>query len=275
MRAESPGEVVRRAARLLLWFGHCLVGRPVTVAIGARGARMRLPARLRAGGGVIFVLRERYEREIAYVEGNLDEGMVFIDGGANLGIYTAIASRVVGSSGAVLAFEPNKDVFEVLADTARLNDMGNVHLHNVALADKAGIARLYHTLGHSHSYSLGSEGPLAEFEEVETTSIDKALADRGIDRLDFLKLDVEGAEELALRGARHAIESYRPTVLFEWLPGNPAPDQTAQGGAWKELEGAGYDFFTVDDRGELVSIQDLRAGNIIARPRGGGNGAVG
>ena len=262
---------MRLLARSGLWALHCLVRRPAIVRLGNHGGKLQLPPRFRRGGATgVFVLREQYETEIAYVERVLRTGMVMIDGGANLGIYTILASRLVGSSGRVLAFEPGDKSFRSLVENIALNQAENVRAFKRALADTSGAARLYHSGGGLVSYSLlpdgGSKTP---FEEIETTTIDDALAMERIERVDLLKLDVEGAEELALRGAEQLLARARPMVLFELQPAAPIAAGMRHDGAWTLLERHGYELFGVLEGGALVPRAAPCIGNNLALPRNG------
>jgi FkbM family methyltransferase len=219
----------------------------------------------------VFVLREWYEPELRYLESTLSAGMVVIDGGANLGIYTVLASALVGDEGLVLSFEPGETSFRNLEQNIALNGAQNVRPFKLALADTSGTRRLYHTRGGPVGYSLSTdEGVMTPYEIVQTTTIDDTLAAQGIDRVDVLKLDVEGAEELALVGAGRLLESSRPIVLFEMQPHAPIASGLQYDGAWTLLRRLGYTLFTVSDDGELVPGASPRIGNNLALPSAAG-----
>src|SRR5437588_7513885 len=125
---------IRVGGRAALWVVRCLARRPTTIELGSHGARLRLPPYLlHSGAGGVFVLREEYEPELRWLERALGDGMVVIDGGANLGIYTMLASRLVGESGTVLSFEPGPGSFDRLAHNVALNHASNVDAMNEAL----------------------------------------------------------------------------------------------------------------------------------------------
>ena len=262
---QAPMRVLGRAA---LWSLHCAARRPATIALGSHGARLRLPPRFRRGGATgVFVLREHYEPELGYLEATLRPGMVVIDGGANLGIYTLLASALVGEEGVVLAFEPGETSYRSLQENIALNGARNVRAFKRALAEAGGTSRLYHTRGGLVGYSLTTdEGPATVYEDVQTTTIDEALAEARIDRVDLLKLDVEGSEELALRGAARLLDRARPTVLFEMAPFVPITAGMRHDGAWGLLERRGYRLFEVTDHGALIPRSAPRVGNNLAVP---------
>lgn len=126
----------------------------------------------------------------------LHPGDVAIDVGANIGIYTLAMARQVGSTGRVHAFEPYKENADLLGlNVVRNGYSGFVTLHRAAVADKAGTARLAINTHNAGMHRLAKEGSA----EVETVCLDDLFAGQ---RVDFVKIDVEGAEVAVLRGMR-------------------------------------------------------------------------
>ena len=157
--------------------------------------------------------------EMAFVDRFLEPGMVFLDAGANEGVYTLLASARVGGTGRVYAFEPSSREFSRLGQNLALNSISNVTALAVALLDKDGeeelnIAEAEHggqnTLG-AFAYEIASLGR----ERVTTRKIDSVLREYRVRRLDLMKLDVEGAEPWLLRGADRTLRKIRPVLLFE------------------------------------------------------------
>src|SRR6266436_10400822 len=188
--------------RLTAWGIRCIIRRATVVRLGRWNLSIYLPARWKGVEKLIFVFREGYEPELAYLERALSPGNTFVDVGANLGIYTLVASRIVGPSGRVIAFEPSVQSLPLLQKNIMLNSLTNVTAFPVALSEKAGRVRLYHagscpsgnSLGHHPSFPGGFETVLAE-------SLDDVLQRIPAGRVDVIKMDVQGAEELVLRGA--------------------------------------------------------------------------
>jgi FkbM family methyltransferase len=230
------------------------------------GARLELPARyLRSGSGAIYVFREQYEPEVAHLDRLVKPGMTFVDGGANIGIYSVQASALVGADGKVLSFEPAATAFKQLERNARLASYANISPFRAALSATCGEQLLYHSNGGPVGYSLGSIGQeQGDSEAVRTVRLDDVIASEKVDRVDVIKLDVEGAEELALRGGRATIEAHRPIVIFEYQPGAPLlPGQTHEG-AWEFLHQLNYSLFRLDGGGALVPAAAPIVGNNIA-----------
>lgn len=238
-------------ARLVRWKIHCALGIPATVNLDPWEVRLFLPPQWRGGGTTgIFALRHLYERELAYLERLISPGMVVVDAGANCGIYTVAAARLVGPSGKVLSFEPGSQAFSLLKKNIEINQFHNVRAYHAALCDKNGKARLYHNELGQTSFSLGySKSACAEFEEVTTRTLDSVLEDEGAGQVGLVKLDVEGAEELVLRGVEKFLVHSRPKFILEMNAFATERLDLRRTGSWELLKSCGYDFFSLSDTG--------------------------
>jgi FkbM family methyltransferase len=143
-------------------------------------------------------------------------GGVFYDVGANVGFFSLLASRLVGPSGRVYSFEPLPANLEYLRRHVALNRCENVAVMASAVSDRAGRA------------TFGGEGSTAKLVEggafeVETVALDDLWASEALRAPDVIKLDVEGAELLALRGMRRMLDATHPYLLVEfhgqWVEG--------------------------------------------------------
>jgi FkbM family methyltransferase len=253
--------------RLLAWQVQRWLRRsPVVVSLPRWALRLVLPTDWPVGATMIYVFREQYEPELALLQRFLQPGAVAIDAGANLGIYTAVTARLVGATGRVYAFEPGERAHALLRENLALNGLDQVETFTTALSDRQGSARLYaHTWG-PVSFSLGNiQQALQGFEIVPTTTLDLFAQEHRLDRLDFLKIDVEGAEELVLAGGRELIARTRPVVLFEVSARLPTFLGLSPTGAWDWLAAFGYTFHAVERAAGLVEIARLpEDGNVIA-----------
>jgi FkbM family methyltransferase len=192
--------------------------------------------------------------------------MVVIDGGANLGIYTVVASKLVGENGKVLSFEPSAVSFQELQVNVALNNAANVRTFQAALSDHSGSAHLYRSpagLVAAHlAFHGDSDAAADEYEEVPVRTLDEVLDLEGIDKVDVLKLDVEGVEELVLRGAQSLFARAKPLVICEmWVK-----ESGQRVGPWRLLTDHGYRFYRVDQSGELVPSDSPHHGNNVALP---------
>jgi FkbM family methyltransferase len=266
-------EAFRRAPMLTLfrsasWYWRCLLRMPTVLDLPTWNLRMFFPAQRKGFGKFIYTFRELYEPELIHLGKLLSPGKVFIDVGANFGIYTLVASKLVGAAGKVIALEPTAQSFAILRQNIALNHCANVRPFQTALTQTSGKAWLYHgwdPVGNS----LGMD-PLCgdEGEEVQTESLDHLLEENGIAHVDVIKIDVEGAEELVLRGATRTLTTNRPVVIFEYNPGCSARLSLAPHGARDYLESLGYEFVVL---GECARSDTSESGptyfNIIAIPK--------
>lgn len=170
------------------------------------------------GGRGIYMKGEAIEPEFEHLEKFLDAEGVFVDVGANTGIYTVKAAKHFNHKGVVLALEPFPDVMATLYHSIQANGFTNVRLRNFCAGDRIGSAALWMNLNQPNSFSLvqmeGTKTCLSTF----TVTLDELFVWEELDRFDFLKIDAEGAEKQVLMGAKNLIEKYRPIILMEvWL----------------------------------------------------------
>lgn len=131
---------------------------------------------------------------------HINEGDVVVDGGAFIGDHTKAYLEKAGDSGVVLAFEPNPKAFQCL-----IHNCPKAKAFNYGLCSHAGEAFL-ETCENVGASSIGASG-----EAIKLMCLDEL----NLDRLDFIKLDVEGYELKALQGAKGLIEKFRPKMWIE------------------------------------------------------------
>lgn len=161
-----------------------------------------------------YVLAEQgdwFESEIHFVRRFLQPGMGVVDIGANFGLYTLTSARAVGPTGWVASFEPGSLPRGCLAQSLRLNALPQVTLHNQALSNRVGSARLG-LADNSELNSLADTGPEGETVPLTTLDAESASWSRPIH---FLKLDAEGEELRIVEGAQRFFEVHAPLVMFE------------------------------------------------------------
>jgi FkbM family methyltransferase len=134
---------------------------------------------------------------------HLSQGDIFYDVGANNGYLSLLASRLVGKGGKVFAFEPFPDNISAIQRVIQQNALSNCHLIPQAVADKSDTMTLYvDRSGNAATPSLMG-GSDANTHLIQTTTLDDFIDSYPIPR--FVKMDIEGAEALALRGAERLI----------------------------------------------------------------------
>jgi FkbM family methyltransferase len=211
--------------------------------------------------------------EAAFVTRFLRPGMTVLDVGAHHGLYTLLASKCVGRTGRVIAFEPSPRERRRLALHLRINRCGNVDVHPCALGDRAGSAHLFLVEG-IHDWCNSLRLPNVEERTsrvtVEVRRLDHLLETIGWPRVDFIKLDVEGAELSVLKGAPQLLRgNVRPAILAEVQDVRTTPWGYAAREIVRFLADAGYGWFALADDGSLESISsDLfyYDANLVALP---------
>jgi len=161
-----------------------------------------------------------YEKaETRFFQSACRDGMTFLDVGANLGYYTALAARAVGPNGRVLAVEPDPDSFGYLEQTIAANAVGNVEAFPVAASDTPAMLPLYISTdnrGDNRLYAPDEERPQVE---VEARPLDALLRENKIETVDLIKIDVQGYEPKVIAGLRETIiTSPNLTLLTEFWP---------------------------------------------------------
>jgi FkbM family methyltransferase len=153
------------------------------------------------------------EGEISLFQQLLEPGMIAVDAGANIGTHTLALARIVGPTGAVIAFEPQRIVFQTLAANAALNSLTNVSCQQRALGEKLALVRVpplnYTQDNNFGGLTLGEHWTVGE--TVEVIRID----DLNLAVCHLMKIDVEGMELEVLRGAAATIERCQPALYVE------------------------------------------------------------
>jgi FkbM family methyltransferase len=144
-------------------------------------------------------------------------GDVCYDVGANLGFFSVLLGKLVGSQGSVYAFEPVPRNAATIERNARLNDLNNIRVMKVALSRVDGTEELLLAdhVGGAALRSAGTPPDLAGSLMVETASADTLVDKHQLRPPNIVKIDVEGAEMDVLRGMERVLRTSAPTVIVE------------------------------------------------------------
>jgi len=156
------------------------------------------------------------------------KGDVVVDMGANVGYFTLLSAKLAGKEGKVFAFEPNPKNFEYLNKNIGLNDYKNVTTEQKAVSNVNGKTKLFicpydsghHTINKAdgvEAYRLGRKGEVSSVD-IETVTLDGYLKNK-VDKVDVIKIDVEGAEALAFEGMKETLNNNKNVKIFlEFFP---------------------------------------------------------
>ena len=153
----------------------------------------------------------------------LPTGSIIVDGGCNAGFFSIpVAHLTQGRDIKIIAFEPQRQLFQAVGGSLALNGYRHVFLHNCGLGAEPGIAELP-----AIDYGIAQDFGTVQLSDETTVEEDSWMTDRRVDitsidamalpRLDFFKLDVEGYEVSALTGALETIKQHRPWIWVEYF----------------------------------------------------------
>lgn len=167
-----------------------------------------------------------------FIRNILKEGDTFIDLGANIGYFSLLAANKVGKKGKVFSFEPEPRNFKYLMKNKELNEYNQITATQKALSNKKDVIKLYicpydtghHTIKQSEGITSYETSAVYEQDkicsiEIETIILDEFLSSQGIKKVDLIKMDVEGAELLALEGMEKTISKNDDIkMIVEFFP---------------------------------------------------------
>lgn len=172
------------------------------------------------------------------IQGFVNEGDVVLDIGANIGYYSLLLSRLVGDDGLVIAVEPDPMNMDLLKLNLRINRIANVQTVHAAISDCEATALLFlSNRANWHSLKPTSHAT-GRTIEVRTTTID-ALVSKMAVHVALIRMDIEGHEWQALRGAAQTLQRYKPHLVIEVHAAYLGCDATRDMLSW--LAGLGYE----------------------------------
>jgi FkbM family methyltransferase len=165
-----------------------------------------------------LALRVFERRELAFFTRSCREGMTVVDVGANVGLYTALAMRLTGADGTVVAIEPHTESRRFLEMTIKANagTRTQVHVSDCAASDHEETRLLFvNPQNKADNRLYRSEAtPYAQSAPVQLRTIDAILVDLGIHTIDILKIDAQGSEFSAITGAANSIRNSPGMMLL-------------------------------------------------------------
>lgn len=190
-------------------------------------------------------------------------GDTVIEAGANIGSETLLIAKLAGN-GQVYAFEPNPYTFERLKINTSINELSNIHAYDYALGETNKTIQFniypknFCNSGMSSKYMETSQ---TRKIDVTQKTLDSFLADNNVGKVDFIKMDIQGAEMDMLMGAADTIARYKPTIFTEAC--EPYNDTKVLYGL---LKNAGYGIYLIGDHNTtlMATPADVKDGNWLA-----------
>jgi len=206
-------------------------------------------------------------------------GMVCIDAGANIGDSTLHLAKLVGPTGRVYAFEPAPFPRLRLAEHVAANNFDDrVSISPCALADHAGSATLSYSQPEVENQGMGSlvnrdNHVVTQSVEVPLQALDAFVSEMKIAKIDLIKVDIQGAEPMFLRGARATLARQRPVMCMELSPLDLAASGLDSAELVGMLEGIGYAVHVLSPDGTAGTVlasdavaKSHRTNNVICLP---------
>jgi FkbM family methyltransferase len=229
------------------------------------GARIHLNPRDPVVSGALAL--GVYEKpETRFFLKTVASGMTFLDVGANVGYYSALALARLGPAGRVIAFEPDPETFEYLQRTIAANGPDRTTALNKGLADAPGTLKLYRNSSNRGDNRFYANDLADNSVDVEVACADDVLAGLGIGKVDLIKIDVQGFEGKVLCGLERTIRNSPPlTILSEFWPWGLREAGSDPFEVLKRLQGFGLQLHELTADGSTLPLDD-HAGFIARYP---------
>ena len=208
---------------------------------------------------IIYSFITKFKKHINYEKllyiRKIKQGDIVLDIGANQGYYTSLFSILIGQYGQVHAFEPVPESFNKLRQLKSCYK--NVILNNFAIGEKQGSASInYDPMDSEKASLLNSRNTYPNKFITEVNSIDNYMIDKKLDKIDFIKCDVEGFELNALKGAYESVSKFSPDISMEITSNKQDTIELIN-----LLKKAGYNKFHKIEKG--FPIFDIKTHNFI------------
>jgi FkbM family methyltransferase len=208
--------------------------------------------------------------EVRFMRERLEPGDNVLDVGANAGLYTVIAARAVGPTGHVYAFEPGARALALLRHNIAINGLDNVTVIDAAVSNLTGHASFADAQDTALSSLVANnraDQTIVTWQTVRTIRLDDAVKQLGIKLVNFVKLDVEGAEQLVLEGSETLLACAVPSfaMLFEAFDQNARPFGYTAVDLVRALQAKGFSVHGFDRSLQLQPVErvDADIGSVV------------
>lgn len=226
--------------------------------------------------GQALFIKNFENAETKFIRDTLEAGNTVFDVGANAGFFTLLAAKKVGPQGHVYAFEPSRHEVRLLQRNIAINKLDNVTIINCAVSNTVGVAQFAISSDGALNSLVKTHHPsqkIREWDEVKLISLDYFVEQKGIKKVDFVKIDVEGAEKNVLLGATKLLSNASaPTILCEFCDLTAIGFQSSGSELWNTFMDLGFQIFSIaiSSDGNFALVQSPRKSsytyeNLVAR----------
>lgn len=206
------------------------------------------------------------KKEISSIVRFLKPGMIVFDVGGNFGLHAMIFAKHIAPAGHVYTFEPLKHIYEELTRNIVFNEYANsITANNFALSNKTGREKIYiaSALGTGASSLRKRWNGANIVQYCDLLPLDTYVKQQKINKVDFIKCDVEGAELLVFKGGIKTIEKHKPVIFFEAIPNHTKLFNYTIEEEMEFLRSFSYEFYALNGT-TIKKATTLTAGNFYA-----------
>lgn len=210
------------------------------------------------------------EQEINFITTTLKPDDIFLDVGSNIGLFSLIASNIVGEKGKVICFEPSPVTYKRLLENIKLNNFTNIDSRNIGLSDNTGLMTFYTSKnGHDawDSFAPSADNKLENSIDVNVSTLDNELDTIDKTRISLVKIDVEGWEKFVLKGGETFLKTNSPAVMVEFTEQNTFNAGYPIHEIFDIMQDWGYTWYRITSEGLVLEKKQLRYPyvNLIAK----------
>lgn len=198
--------------------------------------------------------------ECEYLSSSLKEGDYFVDIGANIGLYSLLASDLVGKTGKVISFEPTPETFSRFIDNIQINQFSNIEAFNIGLSEMPGILEL--NVSNSgfdawNSFAIHCNPNMHSKIQVNVSTLDIELSKYDKSKIRVIKMDVEGWEKFILKGGIEFFTMFSPEVIVEFTEANTFAAGYMVQEIYDFMVSLGYQWYKIENRKLIKSEKKL------------------
>lgn len=235
-------------------------------SVNIRGQRLFADSLDRILAALLWKYRLLGDLETRLMKQFVANGMVAVDIGANIGYYTLVLATSVGSDGTVYAFEPEPRNFNQLARFISVNGHRNIKAFQSAVSDRSGPGLLFLSEQNGGDHRIYDRSGLRESLEIDNVALDEVLAQ--LPRVDFIKMDIQGAEMRALLGMRELVGRSRGMkMICEFWPAALEMFGVEPGEFLSKLDELGFSVAYINE--EECCVQRLDRAELLSMCEGG------